>query len=305
MTKLDVLEIDINLTGYCNLKCPFCDTNLKKFKEFRKNKKILELNEWITLLDSFPNLKNINLIGKSSEPTLYPKFLELCSYIKSRNLTIVIRSNGDTNNFDFWTKLKNILTKDDKFYFAIEGLNNEQHSIYRIGASLDKILQNHKIFKSENNNDYAQTVIFEHNHFLIDSIEFKNNMNNFSGHEFIYSNDYPEYIQSRDWYNNIPENLFAVKKRWKILSILDKKPMSNVKCKALCNKTIYIDFDGKILSCCQVPRDKLKNWGLKQSDFEINGFDYFEEMNITDCNICDINIENFAKKFNLENRHND
>ena len=111
MYKHDVLEIDINLTGYCNLKCPFCDTNLKTYKEFRKNKKILKLNEWITILNEYQNLKNINLIGKSSEPTLYPEFLELCEYIKSRDITICIRSNGDTNNSEFWSKLKNILTK--------------------------------------------------------------------------------------------------------------------------------------------------------------------------------------------------
>lgn len=305
MTKNDVLEIDINLTGYCNLSCPFCDTNLKSFKEFRKNKKILDIHEWINILDSFPNLTNINLIGKSSEPTLYPKFLELCSYIKSRNLTICIRSNGDTNNFEFWEKLKHILTKDDKFYFAVEGLNNKEHSIYRIGASLDKILQNHKVFKSDNNNDYAQTVLFEHNHYLVNSDDFKNIISNFSGHEFIYSNDYPEYINGRDWYKDIPENLFAVKKRWKILSILDTKPLSKVQCRALLNKTIYIDFDGKILTCCQIPRKKLENWGLKQSGFEITGFKHFEELHMPDCNICDINIEKFAKKFNLDNRHND
>ena len=239
MTKNDILEIDINLTGYCNLRCPFCDNNLKSFRSFRTDKKILKLFEWINILDTFPNLKNINLIGKSSEPTLYPELLELCEYIKSRNINICIRSNGDTNNFDFWDSLKNILTANDKVYFAVEGLSDEQHSVYRKGASLYNILRNHKIFKSDNNNDFMQTVLFEHNYHLIDSIEFRKIIDKFSGHEFIYSNDYPKYIQTRDWYKNVPENLYAVKKRWKILEILDNKPLSKVECKALKNKSIY------------------------------------------------------------------
>ena len=38
------------------------------------------------------------LVGSMSEPTLYPHFLELIDYLKSRDIKIEICTNGDTRN---------------------------------------------------------------------------------------------------------------------------------------------------------------------------------------------------------------
>ena len=301
----EIKEIDINLTGYCNLNCPLCDINTIEFKEFRKNKSILTIDEWLNIIDKFPKLNQINFIGKSSEPTLYPNFIKLCDLVKRRNLTIVIRSNGDTNNIDFWYKLGLLLNGNDRIYFAIEGTTDLYHSKYRVGSNLTNILKNHEAFKKANgmnNCDYIQTVEFQHNTEDINSIEFQKIRSKFSGSEIIISSDYPEYIMNRKWIKPVPSDITALRKNWSILKKIDTGKITKLKCASYSNKSIYIDFDGMILPCCGIPRRNIPSTFDNKKELDYSHFIKGKE---EACRICDINLEKFAEKFNLRNRHND
>jgi wyosine [tRNA(Phe)-imidazoG37] synthetase (radical SAM superfamily) len=101
---------------------------------FKKN--IRTINDWITQLNEYKNVKNISLAGFASEPTLYPYIFELIKYLKSRNIKIELYTNGNTHDKTWWRELGKILTKNDRTYFTICGSTQELHSKYRVGSNL-------------------------------------------------------------------------------------------------------------------------------------------------------------------------
>lgn len=117
-----IVELELECSTICNAKCPLCYRNYKSFHSSPYAKPIIRpLGEVIEQLDTFKNLKYVMLVGSMSEPTLYPDFLQLVSYLKERNLKIEICTNGDTNDCSFWNSLGNILSDDDMVYFTICG----------------------------------------------------------------------------------------------------------------------------------------------------------------------------------------
>ena len=93
----EIHEIEIELTGTCNLSCPLCARNNPAAKHLLiKNHRPFE--EIIKQIESFPNLKRICLAGIISEPTLYKDFKSLIIYLGTTNLSIELYSNADTHN---------------------------------------------------------------------------------------------------------------------------------------------------------------------------------------------------------------
>lgn len=84
--KVDTLYLEI--TTACNLKCIHCNRKrLQKKDEFMSLEKIKEL------INKNPTIKLVNIIGLG-EPLLHPEFIELCKYIKEKNLLFCITTNG-------------------------------------------------------------------------------------------------------------------------------------------------------------------------------------------------------------------
>ena len=96
MNKDCIQELEIDLIDACNLSCPLCNRNVLKSKDG-----YIPLDEWISIFDQYKYLKAIFLIGTRSEHTLYPEFLNLMRYFKSRGLSIIISTNGCTNKLNF------------------------------------------------------------------------------------------------------------------------------------------------------------------------------------------------------------
>lgn len=75
--------------GNCNLKCPWCDTDWKKYKELT----IQEITEEISKY----NCKNVIITG--GEPTI-SNLTSLLKELKNKGYWIAIETNG-TNNIDY------------------------------------------------------------------------------------------------------------------------------------------------------------------------------------------------------------
>ena len=87
MWHKDTIEwLDIELTSYCNIKCPGClrqESHNKVEPILNKSyTKLSDLKKWITA-DGLPNLKYINFCGSVDEPTSHPEILEIVDYFKS------------------------------------------------------------------------------------------------------------------------------------------------------------------------------------------------------------------------------
>jgi len=175
-----IRDIELELSTYCNADCPLCYRNYKTFDEHYPDKFHRPLQSVKDQILRYPDLEWVRLVGSISEPTMYSHFLDLVTFIKSKNIKIELCTNGSVNTREWWQQLSEILTKEDSVYFTICGCKEWTHEIYRVNTSLKKILRNAKAFKSENKNDYAQCIRFDYNNEELNSDEFKEMVSQFS-----------------------------------------------------------------------------------------------------------------------------
>jgi len=75
--------IDIELTSFCDIKCPGCFRQIKKEKVSHvldnESLSFSQLKKWISK-KHFPNLKLLNFCGSIDEPSLHPEILEIVDY---------------------------------------------------------------------------------------------------------------------------------------------------------------------------------------------------------------------------------
>ncbi|MCU0285317.1 MAG: radical SAM protein [Acidobacteria bacterium] len=128
----------VELTNSCNLHCPLCSTGSGYDK---RPKGIMKFKEFKNFLDQCaPLLHMIGFIG-SGEPTLHPKFIKFIEYAaKKKNKMTICCTNG--------TQLKkpDVIVKSglQVIYVDVDGLTQEQHQRYRVGANLQTVLNNIK-----------------------------------------------------------------------------------------------------------------------------------------------------------------
>ena len=161
----EVNDVELELTGFCNLKCPLCANRYSFISDAIKRKNIRPLNEWISQLNKYINLRSVCLAGIVSEPTLYPYLFELLDYFHSRCITVELYSNANTHDEQWWNQLNRHMHEDDKVFFTICGSTQELHSKYRVGSNLQQILNHAAAFKRGNKyeNDWIQHIKFNYN----------------------------------------------------------------------------------------------------------------------------------------------
>ena len=286
MLKLDYNyyeDIELELTTTCNAKCSLCARNYNNFKTKYPETKTRDLSEIIKQLELFTNLKIVRLVGSISEPTLYPYFFELISYLNVRKILIEICTNGDTNNHEWWKKLGNILKHEDKVYFTICGSTQEIHEIYRINTNLKNILLNAEFLRSEKNIDYAQCIMFKYNEDDLKSDKFKELIKCFSNIYFTET-----YLKSNNskYKNQInieqvgpPTHREKLYNLFKKLSFKEMTKIDDYNCMSLQNKSLQIDINGKIFPCYLYLENNI-TWNNNYSSI----------INNPSCNLCKKNV---------------
>lgn len=283
-------EFELDLTGVCNLSCPLCSRNYVHAQHmvYRNERKLPDI---IKQLDTFKNLKRAFVAGQVSEPTLYKDFIKYIKYLKSRDIYIEIYTNGNTRNDEFWIELCSILDINDQIHFTICGSTQELHEKYRVGSSLDEILNNAKFFK-EKGIDYCQFIKFEYNKLDEDNVK----LFNFSNHYTVGT----EGVRNEN--EKIKDPGFGVKPEMvrdkTIKWIFDNQPKGDciIKCKSIADKKIYINQSGKV-SACYIHYEY-----EPEHTFEGNDFDYTSilDFKFKDCFLCEKKTKYKIDKFGLD-----
>ena len=254
LTNDQIEEIELELTGTCNLQCPLCARNNPSAQHLLvKNHRPFE--EVIHQIESFPNLKRICLAGIISEPTLYKDFKRLIQYIGLRNLEVELYTNADTHNIEWWKHLGEIFPANIRIYFTVCGSTQELHEKYRKGSKLERILEHAKAFKSKCifKNDYIQHIKFNYNREDFESEAMQNIISMFNNTFLINSLPYNErfhLVDTKEFdmpeHSNVYTNLMnnSIKK---IRRESDRLPEIN--CKAIETKFLSIDQFGNQTPC--------------------------------------------------------
>lgn len=299
MKQLSVVEdVELELTTLCNAKCQLCYRNYTSFNDHYPGTQIRPFDAIVSQLDTFPQLKWVRLVGTISEPTLYPHFLELVAYIKSKNINIEICTNGDTNTHEWWAELSGLLTSTDRVYFTICGSTQQLHEQYRRNTRLCRILSNATAFRSSKHNDYAQCIRFRYNSDDLDSPEFANVVSAFSHiywTETFLLKSHDTYMDSKN-IELLQPNTAKVNDYMQIDKFARAKFSNPIKGRAYCmsweNKSQQIDINGKVYPCYLF----LEASGGEEWDGD---YDRILNMDYDVCKYCDRAVVDLCNKKDL------
>lgn len=132
-------NVSIEPTTSCNLGCPECPSGLKNFTRSTGN---LEYDFYKKTLDEIGDRLIYLYFYFQGEPYLHPKFLELVKYASQKNIYTVTSTNAH-----FLTERKaqeTIASGLDRILISIDGTTQETYEQYRVGGSLEKVIEGTK-----------------------------------------------------------------------------------------------------------------------------------------------------------------
>jgi len=241
MDKSSIYRVEIELTNYCNLKCPLCLRNT----HYNIGKKIIQrdYNDLISQIESFPNLKYVTLAGAISEPSSYDRLFELIDYLVQRDIEISLFINGDLRN-DIWYKKLGIKFQKARghVYFTICGSTQALHEKYRIGSNLENVLRRTEIVKKYSlGKEILTYIVFDYN-----QNDFKKNYKKYSkmfNTHFFYTLPFQEHFE----YPEIP-GIHLPKNLQTAYNLLDRNDR-NIDCPSLKYGFRMIDYKGGVNLC--------------------------------------------------------
>ena len=180
-----IKKLQMEITNYCNARCPACARETSITKDSKKH---IGINDTYVSLEKFKNwmsndswdsLRLIDLCGNYDEPTTNPDLLKIIEWIFTSkvfndNLQVNIATNGGTRDKKFWSELGK-LGSAYKFttvkyeylsrmnvIWGIDGLEDTNH-LYRRNVNWNKLQENFRTYISEGGRASWQFIYFKHN----------------------------------------------------------------------------------------------------------------------------------------------
>lgn len=269
-THEKIKQIEVDVIDACGLRCPVCSRNDKKtLNNLKSSSKFLPLDDNIYIFNRFPNLKCVSFVGTRSESTLYPHLIEFVKYLKSRDIKIIISTNGNSRDEDWWCELGRVLQGDDEIRFAIDGSTQEIYSHYRIGGKLKNVLSHHKSLRSCSKcKTTLQFIKFKYNSHDLDNIKrlkIKHQFDNLLIGHGSYTFDGRQQAQKNEFVNDDfemsdyhpPEEIYN---KYKLIeSVYGKSKKASIECTSYKNDELFINHLGKYSICCFHNGELLRN----------------------------------------------
>jgi len=184
-----VTHMHIEITNYCNAKCPLCpryvDTSPIVRPEIILNQITIEqFKNWFPP-EFIKNIIRIMFCGTHGDPALSKDLLKICKYIRKENdnCSIQIHSNGGARTTNFWRELAKIINTGfwkHCVIFGIDGLEDTNH-LYRRGVNWNKLIENVKSYIDAGGRAEWDFLTFKHNQHQIDIAENLSKELGFSG----------------------------------------------------------------------------------------------------------------------------
>lgn len=130
------LHMQFELTNYCNLRCPVCPAGTKAVQ---RPPLAMDVGLFGRLMEEVgPYLLTASLWAWG-EPLLHPRLEEILRAARKQRVVTLLSTNGQ--NLDHGRVLQALANEPpDQLILAIDGLTDETHSKFRVGAKLGPIL---------------------------------------------------------------------------------------------------------------------------------------------------------------------
>ncbi|HEY9487437.1 MAG TPA: SPASM domain-containing protein [Chryseosolibacter sp.] len=133
------ISISIEPTTSCNLRCPECPSGLRSFT---RPTGMLDPQLYTKVIDELaPTLSYLTFYFQG-EPYLHPQFIDMVEYASSKGIYTATSTNAHFLNAD--AAHRTIQSGLDRLIISIDGTTQEAYQSYRIGGSLDKVVEGTK-----------------------------------------------------------------------------------------------------------------------------------------------------------------
>lgn len=131
------IHMQIEITNYCNLKCPICPTGIKALN---RPPMAIDIHRFESLMNEVgPYLLTLALYAWG-EPLLHPNISEILKITSKYNIATLLSTNGQ--NLDDNEVLEALIRYPTTYLIvAIDGLTDKTNSHFRVGAKLEPILR--------------------------------------------------------------------------------------------------------------------------------------------------------------------
>lgn len=218
------LTITVEPTTACNLRCPECPSGLRSFNRETGSMKYAQ---FLKFVDSSLADISFMIFYFQGEPFINADLLDMIKYASSKGVYTMSSTNAHFLDND--TCVRIVDSGLDRLIISIDGTNQETYQKYRIGGSLDKVIQGIKCltkvkkqYKMQTPLIFLQFIVFKHNEHQMkdmrilasqleaDHLEFKTAQVYYyeNGSEFIPETDiYSRYRQMQNGTFKIKNNL--------------------------------------------------------------------------------------------------
>jgi len=265
-----ITQLHIEPSSFCNAACPMCTRNTSKWTinpNLNQNQLFLEDIKSIIPEKIIKELDLIYFCGNYWEPSLAKDILEIIEYLKTVNnkLKIHFYTNWSTRDTDWWWKLAKIV---DYCQFDVDWLEETNH-LHRIWTNWNKIISNIKAFVNAWGNAWWEFIVFKHNQHQIEvakNLSIKLWIKSFvvkktdrfislKNGKFIKKLKVFNKLNQSEYYLESSDNTKYINKWIEKLKQLKYEHYLNnteINCKVLQDKSLYISADWNLFPCCRM-----------------------------------------------------
>ncbi|MEO5600257.1 MAG: SPASM domain-containing protein [Cyclobacteriaceae bacterium] len=133
------VSISIEPTTSCNLRCPECPSGLRSFT---RTTGMLDPILYRHVIDQLSDTLTYLTFYFQGEPYLNPQFLEMVNYASLKGIYTATSTNA--HYLDNKTSRQTISSGLDRLIISIDGTSQDTYQSYRIGGSLNKVIEGTK-----------------------------------------------------------------------------------------------------------------------------------------------------------------
>jgi len=167
------VSISIEPTTSCNLRCPECPSGLRSFN---RPTGMLDKKFFERTMDELSSHLLYLIFYFQGEPYLHPDFTEMVRYASAKNIYTATSTNAHYLNDE--NARKTVESGLDRLIISIDGTTQESYEQYRIGGSLEKVLDGarnivhwKKKLKSKTPHVIFQFLVVRHNEHEVEELK--------------------------------------------------------------------------------------------------------------------------------------